>query len=175
MYAVRNRRSLGDVCAVMSNGTRVCSPAPLSAAPASRSYAIRTPAALADGRASTNYVRAKTGPLPINNNRWQAGGNGSNSQTGGMNLAQLQQLAQTNPAALTPGQYAALQAAGTIPSTVPYSSVSQLATATVPTATATDATTTTTGIDLSQTYAGVPLWAWLGGGAFALILIMKKK
>ena len=109
-----------------------------------------------------------------------------------MNLAQLQQLAQTNPAALTPQQFAALQSAGTIASTVPYSSAPQLATPAAagaidpqcvaagmtggpyPNCTALPSAAGAS-LDFSQPYAGIPLWGWIAGGGLVLILVLKKK
>jgi len=106
---------------------------------------------------------------------YQSGGYQSqfqNMQSGGMNLAQLQQLAQTNPSALTTQQWAMLQAAGTVPSTLPYSSASQLSTAAPTTDTS---AAPASSFDLSADYAGIPLWGWLAGGGLILFLVMNKK
>jgi len=119
----------------------------------------------------------------------------SNSSCQGMNAAQLEQLAQTNPAALTPAQLACLQASGTVASTLPYSSAASLATTgsvagaidpqcvaagmtggPYPNCTALAAAAApATSFDLTALYGGLPLYAWLAGGGLALFLVMKKR
>lgn len=109
-----------------------------------------------------------------------------NSQYGGLTYSQLQNLAQTDPAALTPTQYQAAQQAGLIAGTVPYSEAAAITTPPTSvddpeclalgmtggpypncTPAATTATTSTDiGTALTTDYAGLPLIAWLliGGG-----------
>ncbi len=101
-------------------------------------------------------------------------GNGrvqSSSQS--LNLAQLQSIAQTNPSSLTPSQWSTLQAAGTIPSTLPYGSASLLSTSSPIAATDTSlATVSASGLSgisdtLNTTYGPLPLWGWAAVAAGA--------
>lgn len=114
-----------------------------------------------------------------------------------MNLAQLQQLAQSNPSALTPSQVQQLQAAGTIAGTVPPTSAglintssaaidpatgqtyaSELATAqaaaTVPT---TASSGSVMGVDPTTgatTIFGVD-WYWLAAAAAGIFLFTQQR
>ena len=202
MYAVTQRRGrLGDVCSVMANGSRVCGPTPTQpvggqlASRVPRSYAIparsdgaRTPQPPVYAPSGSGYAGAPWGqktPQPYGSSSPGGNLNAQSLQTSGMNLAQLQALAQTNPSALTPGQLAVLQAAGTVASTLPYSSAASLATTapsgidpTTGISYAQEAATAAAGtgsMDLSTAYAGIPLWGWLAGGGLAVMLIMKRK
>lgn len=143
------RRGMGDTAVVLSNGARVSG----GAARSNLRFPINRP----DAPVSRPSAPATKAPQ----NRFQRGGSGG-IQPGGTNLAQLQQIAQTNPASLTPQQFAMLQAAGTIPNTLPYSSASLLPTPT----TAADTTTAVVSTDalggLSTDYSGLPLWGWIG-------------
>jgi hypothetical protein len=59
--------------------------------------------------------------------QWGGWNNNAQSRTvsvDGLNLAQMQQVLQSNPSALTPAQIQALQAAGTVPGTLPGTSAS---------------------------------------------------
>lgn len=125
--------------------------------------------------------------------RW-TGGWGVNAPTTGTSLATAQALLQSNPALLTASQWAQLQQAGLVASTVPYSSAgqvpgsssgidpatgqtyaSELAAAQAgAAAAAVPATGTDIGTMLSTPYAGLPLYLWLaiGGGAF---FVFSKK
>jgi hypothetical protein len=107
-----------------------------------------------------------------------------------MNLAQLQQLAQSNPSALTPSQVQQLQAAGTIAGTVPPTSAglinsssaaidpatgqtyaSELAAAQALQTAGATTSTSSLGTTLGTVYAGLPLYVWLGiaaGGFFLM-------
>jgi hypothetical protein len=94
-------------------------------------------------------------------------------------VATAMQVYQSNPAALTPSQFALLQQSGVIASTLPYSSVSSLPSATsaassVPTTTVAPAPVATT--DFFSTQYG-PLsgmgWLLVAGGA-GLFLMMRK-
>jgi hypothetical protein len=85
-----------------------------------------------------------------------------------MNLAQLQQIYQTNPSALTSQQWSQLQAAGTIPSTLPQSDASL-----VPT-TGSTALTTTDPTALGTT-STIPVWLYVVGGGLVLMMFMMKK
>lgn len=106
--------------------------------------------------------------------------NNPNSQN---NLAQLTLLYQQNPSALTQQQWQQLQAAGVIPSTVPYSdaslvnpaaSTSTAATGTTAPATTTAATGTTFAAELESSFAGIPVWMWLlGGGVLVFVLTSR--
>ena len=118
----------------------------------------------------------------------------------GTNLAQLQALAQSNPAALTPSQVQQLQAAGTLPGTLPAANsslistgsgaidpatgqtyASELASAQATLATATTPTTNplsavigtdpTTG---ATTVFGVD-WYWLAGAAVAAYVLLGRR
>ena len=127
------------------------------------------------------------------------GGNGgwsSDNPSSSNNLAQLVLQYQANPSSLTEQQWQQLQAAGVIPSTVPYSNASlinsgassssaidpatgqtyasELAAAQ---AAAAAGTTASSGIStaLSTPYAGIPLYVWLGGGALLFILLSKRR
>lgn len=126
-------------------------------------------------------------------------GSGSSSGISAQQLAQLIQIYQTNPTALTQSQWSQLQAAGIIPSTLPYSSASliapttgTLATGSIATAgedpmclaagmtggpypNCTPLTSTPAGTDFFSTTYG-PLtgleWLLVAGGAF---LLFKRK
>jgi hypothetical protein len=126
------------------------------------------------------------------------GGNGgwaSDNPANSNNLAQLTLQYQSNPSSLTAQQWAQLQAAGVIPSTVPYSNASLV-----------NPTSTSSGIDpatgvaystelaeaeaaagttaaassgistaLSTLYGGIPLYIWLGGGVLLFIMLGKRR
>jgi hypothetical protein len=111
----------------------------------------------------------------------------------GLNLAQIQQLAQTNPGALTQAQIQALQAAGTLPGTLPASSASLITSSAgagaidpvtgIPYATeiaqaqagVTPAASTDIGTTLQTPYAGLPLYLWLLIGGGGLYLMSGKR
>jgi len=122
---------------------------------------------------------------------WQTPG----SSTGQLSIAQLISMYQTNPSSLTPQQWSTLQAAGVIPSTLPYQSSSLVSTSgTTATASTNDpqciaagmtggpypnctpAATASSGTDLSSAFSspigGLPLWMWLviGGGVWFLFV-----
>jgi hypothetical protein len=118
---------------------------------------------------------------PIGFQRPGGGGQVRQSQNNALNLAQLQSIAQTNPSSLTQGQWAQLQAAGTIPNTLPYSSASQLATALPTTADDTSLSTVSTDLSttfsnaLNTTYGPFPLWGWLVAGGAAWLFLGKHR
>jgi hypothetical protein len=120
--------------------------------------------------------------------------NPNNSQA----LAAAQALLSTNPGLLSPQQFSMLQAAGLISSDLPYSEVSSIS----PTASVSSSTLSSgvndpncvaagctggpypdctcpaaasSSMDLSTEYAGVPLYAWLIGGALGVYLIAKRR
>jgi hypothetical protein len=124
---------------------------------------------------------------------WSAAGSPYGSQPNSQALAAAQALLASNPSLLTQAQFNMLQAAGLISSSLPYSSVSSIA-PTAGTSVSNAASgidpatgvsyaqelaaaeaggTSSTGIgaDLSQTYAGLPLYLWLliGGGAVYML------
>jgi hypothetical protein len=100
--------------------------------------------------------------------RWNA--NNPNSAAygpnGGMNLAQLQALYQTNPSALTPAQLAQLQTAGTVANTLPYSDLTQLPAsgATVVSTVAPATTATASALSLTDPTT----WPWYMWAAIAV-------
>jgi hypothetical protein len=116
--------------------------------------------------------------------------NPNNSQA----LAAAQALLQTNPSLLSPQQFQMLQQAGLVSNTLPYSSVSQIAASGATSADSSSAidpstgvpyatelaeaeagSTSSVGTDLSTTYAGLPLYLWLGGGALLFVLLSRKR
>ena len=159
------------------------------------------PVAITNGSQTSNG----SGIVPTVSNPWggmysntyggQPGGTyaGNPAQTSQTNLAQLTLLYQTNPSLLTQAQWQQLQAAGVIPSTVPYGDSSLI------TGTATSSTTdsgidpatgvpyatelaeaeagssSSIGTTLSTAYAGVPLYAWLGGAVVLYFLMSGGK
>jgi hypothetical protein len=124
-------------------------------------------------------------------------GGGVNNPANANNLAQLTLQYQANPASLTAQQWQQLQAAGAIPSTVPYSNaglVNPLATTSgstvssgidpatgVPYATelaeaqAGVSSTSSIGTDFSTLYAGIPLYMWLGGAVLIYFVMSGKR
>ncbi len=199
---LKGHRGLGDTAIVLANGSRVSGPSPVSrsnlrralpsvwmdraqtAAGAASTAPSALPAAASPSPAAplANRVgrRPQWGP-DANQQDWQQNNwsNGGQNQNGGLNLAQLQSIAQTNPSSLTAQQWAQLQQAGTIPSTLPYSSASLLPTTapigTVDTSTAVLSTTGLPSISdtLNTTYGPLPLWGWLAAGG-ALYLFMGR-
>jgi hypothetical protein len=123
----------------------------------------------------------------------------ANNPANANNLAQLTLQYQTNPASLTAQQWQQLQAAGVIPSTIPYSNAglvnplqassgstvsSGIDPATgVPYATelaeaqagVSASSTSSIGTDLSTTYAGLPLYLWLGGAVLLYFAMSGKR
>jgi hypothetical protein len=165
------RRGLGTICTQVG-GTQVCgsdSVPPGFARP-------------------LNYIPVRSGPIfgggptriyPAWGDRY------ADPMGGGMNLAQLQAMLDRDPTSLTPAQFAALQRAGTVAGTVPYTSAA-LIPPTVPTAItpapAAPAPVATSGLDLTsimaklQTpYAGLPLYEWLGIAAAGYFMFVRKK
>jgi hypothetical protein len=198
----RRLRGLGDVCTMLASGNRVCGPTPTGlSAPlfdnANSWLYRRYPIPIIPG------PPISFSPTPSNVPAWPArypvplppirvtgwgtfpapgwGGNYLGPPTpaptdgsGGLNLAQIQQLANTNPGALTSAQWAILQSAGTIASTLPYSSASQLAVAGQVPVSSDGSVAPSSGLDLSvlsTLYGPLPLWAWLlvGGGGLWLL------
>jgi len=129
---------------------------------------------------------------------YSGGGNGgwtSDNPSSQNNLAQLLLQYQSNPSSLTAQQWAQLQAAGVIPSTVPYSNASlvnptSVSSSAIDPATgvpystelaeaqelsATTASTSGISTALSTLYAGIPLYIWLGGGALLFIVLSKRR
>lgn len=132
------------------------------------------------------------------NGGWGGGGGGYDTDNPAYsnNLAQLTLQYQSNPSSLTEPQWQQLQAAGVIPSTVPYSNASLVNPA------GADFSSSTSGIDpatgvpyatelaaaqagttvasggistaLSTPYAGIPLYIWLGGGALLFVVMSKR-
>lgn len=204
------RRRLGYVATTTANGI-IVGAAPIGRAPIGRA---RQPIAIGPGRpvapiffgprftVNTNPASGYTGG-GYGGGGYQGGGYGSSgspysnpSMTGGYNLAQLQQLYQTNPSALTPQQIQALQAAGTIAGTVPNTSGSLLTSssaasnaidpatgqtyaselAAAQAAAAGTSSTSSIGTTLDSTYAGLPLYLWLLiGGAGVFLLTGKRR
>ena len=134
---------------------------------------------------------------------WSAGNSpyGSTPQNPtGSQLATAQALLQTNPSLLNPTQWAMLQQAGLVANTVPYSSASQVTTGSgaidpntgqpyaselaAAQAGAIDPSTgvpysqeasgSSVGSSLSTVYGGLPLYAWLGLGVGAYLLLGSK-
>lgn len=139
-----------------------------------------------------------SGIRPLGPPGYSGGSQNPNLPTSQNNLAQLTLLYQSNPAALTQQQWNQLQAAGVIPSTVPYSDSSLVN----PLASSASASTATdSGIDpstgvpystelaeaeaagssgsigttLSADYGGIPLYGWLAGGVVLYLLMSKKR
>jgi len=149
-------RSLGDVCTVLQGGSRVCSPG--------------TPQPL------PGWV-ANAGLAPNPGSLWPPGSGwtpryrpASPGLTQNQALAQAMSVYNTNPQNLTANQWALLQSAGVIPSTLPYSSAGQLATAAAaPTVAAT--TTTTDGGGILDFLGSIPWWGYAiaAGGAIFLM------
>ncbi|MGH9501653.1 MAG: hypothetical protein ACRD20_02250 [Terriglobales bacterium] len=150
----RGLHGLGDSAIVMANGSRVSGP----------STGIRRPAP----RPQYPISQARTG-YPTN---WQG-----SAPSNGLNLAQLQQLLQTNPASLSASQWSSLQQAGTVPSTLPYSSASQLPALASPVSAA-DSTAVVSATDptaaLSTIYGGLPLYVWVLSG-LGIYLFTRKR
>ena len=126
----------------------------------------------------------------------QPGGSyaGNPAQTSQTNLAQLTLLYQENPSLLSPTQWQQLQAAGVIPSTVPYGDSSLIAGTATTAASSSSAIDPATGVPyatelaeaqagssssigttLTTAYAGVPLYAWLGGAVVLYFLMSGKR
>lgn len=132
-----------------------------------------------------------------NGGGWSAGNSPYGSQPNSQALAAAQALLQTNPSLLTQSQFNMLQQAGLVSSSLPYSSVSQI----TPTASA-SAPTLSSGVNdpncvaagctggpypnctcaaasdtsaLDATYAGLPLYMWIGGGLLAYLLVSKRR
>jgi hypothetical protein len=128
---------------------------------------------------------------------YQTPGYPANNPANANNLAQLTLQYQANPASLTAQQWQQLQAAGVIPSTVPYSNAglvnplqatsgstvaSGIDPATgIPYATelaeaqAGVSSTSSIGTDFSTLYAGIPLYMWLGGAALIYFVMSGKR
>jgi hypothetical protein len=95
-------------------------------------------------------------------------------------LAQAQAVYNSNPAALTQNQWALLQSAGIIPSTLPYTSASSLPTSQSTAAAAATAPASTDimlgTFDLTQFVESVPWWGWaLGAGGVLLLWNSGKR
>jgi len=158
-------RGLGDVCVVTQGGSRVCS---ADATATSGSLAQTNPRAVTRANRMVNtgipLQVSTSGPL-----RMQV-------PTVANTLATAQSVYNSNPAALTQNQWALLQSAGVIPSTMPFTSASSLPASQSTAAAAATTTTASTdimlgGFDLTQFVESVPWWGWaLGaGGAFYLM------
>lgn len=136
MYArvkpLQRRRGLGDVCSVDRLGNRVCGPNPsgfgmtiarpiqgtIRFSPISERVPVTPPI--------STIANPQTPPWGGWNPVYSSGsGNAGITAT---QLAQLIQIYNSNPQALTASQWAQLQMAGIIPSTLPYSSASLVAT-----------------------------------------------
>lgn len=172
-------RGLGDVCVVTAGGSRVCS---ADATATSGSLAQTNPNAVSRAaRWSANMQIPSffqnggiSNGLYINPGIPLPGGSAQPMPSVTGVLAQAQAIYNQNPAALTQNQWALLQSAGIIPSTLPYSSASSLPAA--QSAAAAAATTpATTDImlgtfDLTQFVESVPWWGWaLGAGGVFLL------
>jgi hypothetical protein len=212
----RTFRGLGDVCTVDVNNNRVCGPSP-----AGLGIAVLRPVSIAP-RISGGGGPVAWGANPPRNiigivgvskpitpvtgtpaypivppvGGWNYGTvSGVNATT----MAQLIQQYNSNPASLTPEQWAQLQQAGVIPSTLPYSSASLVATGsnvgTAPVSGGTDpnclaagmtggpypnctpaAATASSATDfLSTMYGPLTGLEWLIGAAAAYLLFMRGK
>ena len=165
VFLGRSRKRLGDVCVVTAGGSRVCG---ADATAISGSLAQTNPNAVTGAT-----MFATTYPSYFQNGGIQSlrinPGSGPAVPSVTSLLAQAQAVYNSNPAALTQNQWALLQSAGIIPSTLPYSSASQLpnsqtaALAAVPTATTGDIMLGS--FDLTAFVGSVPWWGWaLGAG-----------
>lgn len=190
MFLGRTRKRLGDVCVVTAGGSRVCSadatsvqgslanmmqscsdvafpPCPAGQYRPSGPAPCYTPSA-------TCLPMPKVGPTSIGV---------QNAIAAAPTVQQLFQQALTvynsNPAALTQNQWALLQSGGIIPSTLPYSSASQLPNSQT---TALAAVPTTPGdimlgtFDLTAFVGSVPWWGWaLGAGGLLFAFSSQQK
>jgi len=166
------RRRLGDVCVVTAGGSRVCS----------------ADATSIQGSLANTNLNLNPG-IPMNiPSFFQHGGFSAVStllpQGGVPTVASALALAQaiynSNPANLTQNQWALLQSAGVIPSTLPYSSAAQLpaSQSTAATAAATPATTDIMlgTFDLTQFVASIPWWGYaLGAGGLLFLFSGSQK
>lgn len=147
---MRRLTALGDVCSVDRYGNRVCGPSMSSttvpvrgtiAYPSGGSVQPR-PVPITPPWGGWNPTIGPGAAQPAwwaRNGGYQ--GAGAPTQSAGINaqaLAQMIQIYQTNPSALTASQWATLQQAGIIPSTLPYASASAVATTVNTTAPAVD-------------------------------------
>ena len=219
----RRRRGMGDVCSVDRNGNRVCGPnpsglgvtiarssplisgvravkgtmLPSTAGNEGNSFPVTAfPVAYPNPSPILTYGGSSTSqPQPITP-PW---GGWNKSYSGGMStqaLAQLIQIYNTNPTALSPAQWSQLQQAGIIPSTLPYSSASLVQTTSAPTVAASSVVdpqcvaagmtggpypnciplASATGTDFFSTQYG-PLTGleWVGVAVAAYFLLMKGR
>ena len=204
--ALLGGRRLGVTSALVNGGLIYGSAVSSTRAPVRPIGPARPISITSNGGVIQNPIQV-TGPYGGKNGSQYGGGYQSGTEygsgyqnpnlpTSSNNLAQLTLQYQSNPASLTPQQWQQLQAAGVIPSTIPYSDASLVnpsaSTATasssaidpatgIPYATelaeaeaGTTTTATTAASALTTQYGGLPLYVWLliGGGA---ILLFKKK
>lgn len=186
---VRRFRGMGDVCTTVAGGSRVCSPGTPSP------VALKIQNRIANGFSPTpytgpGYVRVSLPATPVLYNQSPSGSQPTTvravvtrPQVPSANalLASAMAIYNTNPAALSQNQWSQLQAAGVIPSTLPYSSASQLPNA-ASAAAATTTTTATTATDLgteisvwltqSTIFPPLPDSVIYGGGALAIYFLL---
>jgi hypothetical protein len=155
-------RGFGDVCTVLQGGSRVCS----SGTPQQLPNWVQN--------AGLQPVVGWTPPIQPNTGTGTPGQGWSPRYrplspgiSQNVALAQAMSVYNTNPGNLSANQWALLQSAGVIPSTLPYSSAGQLATA----AAAPVAVTTTTTDGISDFLSSIPWWGYAiaGVGAFFLL------
>jgi hypothetical protein len=191
LFLGRTRRRLGDVCAVTAGGSRVCS-ADATATQGSLANMLQACPMLAVPACPPGQYHP-LGPAPCNTPSatcLPAGGRyPSFFQGGGIAavgvptvaqlLAQAQAVYNQNPANLTANQWALLQSAGIIPSTLPFTSASQLpgaqaaAVAAIPT---TGSDIMLGSFDLTQFVGSVPWWGWaLGAGGLLFLFHGQQK
>jgi hypothetical protein len=166
-------RGMGDVCTVLQGGSRVCSPGTPQQLPnwvqnAGTSNIVVGPSLQAPN--TTPSATPGSGWSP----RYRPSSPGISQNA---LLAQAMSVYNQNPGNLTANQWSQLQAAGVIPSTLPYSSAGQLATAAAAPAAATTTTTTTDlGTEISDFFSSIPWWGYAiaGVGAYFLFFSGKK-
>jgi hypothetical protein len=166
-------RGFGDVCTVLQGGSRVCS----SGTPQQLPNWVQN-AGLQNPIATTGW----TPPLQANTGTGTPGQGWSPryrpSSPGisqNLALAQAMSVYNTNPGNLSANQWSQLQAAGVIPSTLPFSSAGQLASSAAATnaAAAAAAATPSTdiGTEISDFISSVPWYVWAGGTVLVVYLM----
>jgi hypothetical protein len=162
-------RGMGDVCTVLQGGSRVCSSGTPQQLPNwVQNAGLQNPIATSGW---TPPIQANTGtgtPGQGWSPRYRPSSPGISQNVA---LAQAMSVYNTNPGNLSANQWAQLQAAGVIPSTLPYSSAGQLATAAAAPAAATTTAPTDLGTQISDFLGSIPWWGYAiaGVGAFFLL------
>jgi hypothetical protein len=127
--AWRRRRGMGDVCSVDRYGNRVCGPSVPGMS------VVGPPIDVFAVPVNTGWLRTNPMPYPgvpvlklppvsVNVPPWGGWNSGTTSNLNSIQIASLIQIYNSNPAALTPQQWAQLQQAGVIPQGSVYGSSS---------------------------------------------------